>query len=44
MQERIFSLVITIGDVMDSTVMHVNDLPLPILIPIPVPIHQQGLK
>ena len=28
-------------DVMDSTLMHVNDLPIPI--PIPIPIHQRGL-
>ena len=30
------------GDVIDSTLMHVNDLP--ILIPIPIPIHKQGLN
>ena len=44
--------VITIGDVIDSTVKHINDLPipipipipLPIPIPIPVPIHQRGLS
>ena len=27
------------GDVIDSTHMHINDLP----IPIPLPIHQRGL-
>ena len=27
------------GDVIDSTLMHINDLP----IPIPLPIHQRGL-
>ena len=33
------------GDVMDSTLMHINGLPIPIPIPIPipVPIHQRGL-
>ena len=28
------------GDVIDSTLMHINDLP----IPIPLPIHQRGLS
>ena len=42
MQERIFPYALTIGDVVDSTaVMHVNDFPRPI--PIPIPFHQQGL-
>ena len=27
------------GDVIDSTLMHINDLP----IPVPLPIHQRGL-
>ena len=30
------------GDVMDSTLMHINDLPIPI--PIPIPIHQKRSK
>ena len=30
------------GDVIDSTLMHINDLPIPI--PIPLPIHQRGLS
>ena len=34
----------TIGDVIDSAVMHINDLPIPIPIPIHVPIHQRGLS
>ena len=29
------------GDVIDSTLMHTNDLSIPI--PIPIPIHQRGL-
>ena len=43
MQERIFHYVLTIDDVIDSTVMHVNYFPRPIPIPVPIPIHQQGL-
>ena len=30
------------GDVIDSTLMHINDLPIPI--PKPLPIHQRGLS
>ena len=46
MQEDTFSLGYNMMvDVMDSTLMHVNDLPIliPIPIPIPIPIHQRGL-
>ena len=38
-----FSNVLTIDDVIDSTVIHVNDFPRPIPTPVPIPIHQQGL-
>jgi len=31
------------GDVMDSTLTHISDLPIPIPIPISIPIHQRGL-
>ena len=39
MEEHTFSLGYKMGGVMDSTLMHINDLP----IPIPIPIHQRGL-
>ena len=38
-RNALFLLVKTTGDVMDSTLMHINALP----IPIPIPIHQRGL-
>ena len=31
------------GDVIDSTLLHINNLSIPIPIPIPIPIHQRGL-
>ena len=32
------------GDVIDSTLMNINGLPIPIPIVIPIPIHQRGLS
>ena len=32
------------GDVIGSTLIHISDLPVPILIPISIPIHQNGVK
>ena len=37
MEELIFTQVIKTGDVMDSTLVHTNDFP------VPIPIHQRGL-
>ena len=39
MEEHTFSLGYKMGGVMDSTLTHINDLP----IPIPIPIHQRSL-